>query len=187
DVPDADGHRRSAGERHRPRRREEELVRRHGLRRPYRQQRRQGRLESNAGSPALRDHAPRDRAVGPCADVRRNGQEGLPEPDLRSNALAGHVEVTSRWAVTAAPRSCKCSLRAGRDRWKIYPALLFSDQIMSACLKYPIAACIFLVLVGTPSSINATPQGFLEGQLKIISRKPVELADENTAPMTVRN
>ena len=58
---------------------------------------------------------------------------------------------------------------------------------MSACLKYPIAACIFLVLVGTPSSINATPQGFLEGQLKIISRKPVELADENTAPMTVRN
>ena len=57
---------------------------------------------------------------------------------------------------------------------------------MSPSLKYPIAACIFFVLVGT-ASINATPQGFLEGQLKIISRRPVALADENTAPMTARN
>src|SRR5439155_12294011 len=129
---------------------------------------------------------PRDRAVGPCADVRRNGQEGLPEPDLRSDALAGHVEATSRWAVTAASLSCKCSLRAGRDRWKIYPALLFYDQIMSTSLKYPIAASIFFVLVGT-ALVTAGPQGFLEGRLKIISRRPVELADENTAPMTARN
>ena len=57
---------------------------------------------------------------------------------------------------------------------------------MSTSLKYPIAASIFLVLVGT-ALINAAPQGFLEGRLKIISRRPVALADENTAPMTARN
>jgi len=57
---------------------------------------------------------------------------------------------------------------------------------MSTFLKYPIAASIFFILVGT-ALINAAPQGFLEGQLKIISRRPVALADENTAPMTARN
>jgi hypothetical protein len=57
---------------------------------------------------------------------------------------------------------------------------------MSTSLKYPIAPSIFFVLVGT-ALINAAPQGFLEGRLKIISRKPVALADENTAPMTARN
>jgi hypothetical protein len=58
--------------------------------------------------------------------------------------------------------------------------------MMSPSLKYPIAASIFFVLVGT-ALINATPQGFLKGQLKIISRRPVALADENTATMTSRN
>ena len=57
---------------------------------------------------------------------------------------------------------------------------------MSTSFKYPIAASIFFVLVGT-ALINAAPQGFLDGQLKIISRRPVALADENTAPMTARN
>ena len=57
---------------------------------------------------------------------------------------------------------------------------------MSTSLKYPIAVCIFLILLGTVSS-NATPQGFLEGQLKILSRSPVKLADDNTAAMTARN
>jgi hypothetical protein len=57
---------------------------------------------------------------------------------------------------------------------------------MSTSLKYPIAACIFLVLLGTASSTNATPQGFLEGQLKILSRRPVAL-DENTAMVTAPN
>jgi len=57
---------------------------------------------------------------------------------------------------------------------------------MSASLKCPIAASIFFALVGT-ALINAAPQGFLEGQLKIISRRPVELADESTTPMTARN
>ena len=58
---------------------------------------------------------------------------------------------------------------------------------MPTSLKYPIAVWIFLVLLGTASSSNATPQGFLEGQLKILSRSPVKLADDNTAAMTARN
>ena len=58
---------------------------------------------------------------------------------------------------------------------------------MSTSLKYPIAVCIFLVLLGTASSSNATPQGFLEGQLKILSRSPVKLADENTAAVAAKN
>ena len=57
---------------------------------------------------------------------------------------------------------------------------------MSTCLKYPIAASIFFVLVGT-ALITAAPQGFLEGQLKVLSRSPVKLADENTAAVTARN
>src|SRR5207248_11629087 len=153
---------------------------------PYRQRRGDASLQGNGRPRPLPNHAPRVRAVVSCAAVRRTGQAGLPEPDLRSDALAVHLATTSRRAVTAASLSCKCSLRAGRDRWKIYPALLFSDQIMSTSLKYPIGAPIFFILVGT-ALINAAPQGFLEGRLKIISRRPVELADENTAPMTARN
>jgi len=57
---------------------------------------------------------------------------------------------------------------------------------MSTSLKYLIAASIFFLLVGS-ALINAAPQGFLEGRLKIISRRPVALADENTAPTTARN
>ena len=52
--------------------------------------------------------------------------------------------------------------------------------------KFLTAACIFSSLLGI-ASVKAAPQGFLEGQLKIISRRPVALADENTAPMTARN
>jgi hypothetical protein len=57
---------------------------------------------------------------------------------------------------------------------------------MSPSPKYLIAACIFLVLVGI-ASINAAPQGFLEGQLKILSGRPVELADENTATVAAES
>jgi len=57
---------------------------------------------------------------------------------------------------------------------------------MSSFLKNLIAACIFLLLVGSVS-IDATPQGFLEGQLKILSRRPVELGDENTTPVAAKN
>ena len=44
-------------------------------------------------------------------------------------------------------------------------------------LKYLTAACALLVLVGT-ESINAAPQGFLEGHLKIVSLREVERSDE---------
>jgi hypothetical protein len=40
-----------------------------------------------------------------------------------------------------------------------------------------------LVLTGT-APINAAPEGFLEGHLKILSCRPVELADENAATVT---
>jgi len=49
---------------------------------------------------------------------------------------------------------------------------------MFASLRYLIAACASVVLIGT-GSISATPQGFLDGQLKIISGRPVALDDEN--------
>jgi len=58
---------------------------------------------------------------------------------------------------------------------------------MSEAVRYLIAACASVVLIGTASS-NAAPQGFVEGQLKIVSLRPVELDGENaptqTAPAT---
>ena len=44
-----------------------------------------------------------------------------------------------------------------------------------------IAGSLFLVLVGI-SSVWAAAQGFVEGHLKIISLKEVELAEENPSP-----
>jgi hypothetical protein len=68
---------------------------------------------------------------------------------------------------------------------KIYPALFF-DHVMFPSLKYLTAGCIVLILVGLVgiASISAAPQGFLEGRLKIVSGRPVQLDDENTAPET---
>jgi hypothetical protein len=57
---------------------------------------------------------------------------------------------------------------------------------MSSFLQNLIAACIFLLLVCS-ASIDATPQGFLEGQLKILSHRPVELGDEDTAAVAAKN
>jgi hypothetical protein len=57
---------------------------------------------------------------------------------------------------------------------------------MSSFLKNLFAGCIFLLLVGTAPS-NGAPQGFLEGHLKILSPRPVQLADENTAAATTEN
>jgi hypothetical protein len=48
---------------------------------------------------------------------------------------------------------------------------------MSSFPQYLIPACISLLLAGT-ASIDAAPKGFLEGHLKIISPKEVELADQ---------
>ena len=47
---------------------------------------------------------------------------------------------------------------------------------MASVLKQLIFDCIFLVLASTVS-LNAAPPGFLEGHLRIISPKEVELAD----------
>jgi len=52
---------------------------------------------------------------------------------------------------------------------------------VSSLLKYLIAGSLFLVLVGI-SSVWAAAQGFVEGHLKIISLKEVELAEENPSP-----
>jgi hypothetical protein len=44
---------------------------------------------------------------------------------------------------------------------------------MSMMLRFSIRACIFLMLAGT-ASIKATPQGFVEGHLKLVFPKMVE-------------
>ena len=49
---------------------------------------------------------------------------------------------------------------------------------MSEFVRYVIIVCVYSVFAA-PTSINAAPQGFLEGQLKIISGRPVALDDEN--------
>jgi hypothetical protein len=49
---------------------------------------------------------------------------------------------------------------------------------MSELARYLILVCICSAFT-VPASINAASQGFLEGQLKIISDRPVALDDEN--------
>ena len=56
---------------------------------------------------------------------------------------------------------------------------------MSSCLKYLTCACLLGTLVGSVS-VNAAPQGFLEGHLKITSPREVELAGE-TPSKTAHN
>jgi hypothetical protein len=57
---------------------------------------------------------------------------------------------------------------------------------MASVLKYLISACVFLLLAGT-ASIDAAPPGFVEGHLKVISPKEVELADETPRKGTEQN
>ena len=54
---------------------------------------------------------------------------------------------------------------------------------MSSFLKYVIALCIFSVVAGMANE----PPGFVEGHLKIISGKEVELADGNAPVITAEN
>ena len=51
-------------------------------------------------------------------------------------------------------------------------------------LKYLIAGCLFLISVGCTASDNAVSSGFLEGHLRIVSPKTVELADGNAPTVT---
>ena len=53
-------------------------------------------------------------------------------------------------------------------------------------LKYLLCACLALVLSG-PASIKAAPSGFLEGHVKVILSREVELADGTPAPATAEN
>jgi hypothetical protein len=46
-------------------------------------------------------------------------------------------------------------------------------------IRYLIAGCAFLVLAGRSAANDAVPPGFVKGHLKIVSLKPVELADGN--------
>src|SRR5919197_779274 len=56
---------------------------------------------------------------------------------------------------------------------------------MSLFLKGVIHACLLVTL--TTSSVHAEPPGFLEGHLKIISPREVELADETPSKITAEN
>jgi hypothetical protein len=67
---------------------------------------------------------------------------------------------------------------------KIYPAHFFA--VMSFP-QYLVPACVFLLLAGMASMIDAAPSGFVEGHLTIVSPKPVEQADENVAAETAGN
>ena len=55
--------------------------------------------------------------------------------------------------------------------------------VMSPFLKYLIAVCIFSVVTSTA----AEPPGFVEGRLKIISGKEVELAEGNVPATAAEN
>jgi len=54
---------------------------------------------------------------------------------------------------------------------------------MSSFLKYLIAVCIFSVVAGMATE----PPGFVEGHLRIISLKEVELADGNAPAITAES
>ena len=54
---------------------------------------------------------------------------------------------------------------------------------MSSLLKYFVTLCISLVLAST-TSINAAAPGFVEGHLKIVSPKEVNLADGKPPAIT---
>ena len=53
-------------------------------------------------------------------------------------------------------------------------------------VRYLIGVCSCLVAAGT-ASVNAAPQGSIEGRLKIVSLRPVKLADENTPTPAAKN
>jgi len=54
-------------------------------------------------------------------------------------------------------------------------------------LKNLIVGCIFLVLADSATSSDALPSGVMEGHLKILSSRPVDIGDENAATLTTAN
>jgi hypothetical protein len=67
---------------------------------------------------------------------------------------------------------------------KIYPAHFFAA--MSAIPRNLIRICVSALLV-TATLIEAATQGFLEGHLKIVSPREVELADQTPSEPTAVN
>jgi hypothetical protein len=57
---------------------------------------------------------------------------------------------------------------------------------MVSFLKFVISACTFLLLP-TGALLNAAPQGFLEGRLRIIAPKEVQLAEGNPSKFSTGN
>jgi hypothetical protein len=53
---------------------------------------------------------------------------------------------------------------------------------MATVFKYLISACIVAGMIGHSAASDPAPQGFLEGHLKIVSLKEVELADGSVPP-----
>jgi len=54
-------------------------------------------------------------------------------------------------------------------------------------LKNLIVGCIVLMFAGSATSSEALPSGVMEGHLKILSSKPVDIGDENAAPVAAAN
>jgi hypothetical protein len=57
---------------------------------------------------------------------------------------------------------------------------------MSLVFKSLAAGCVGIVLICGAASIGAAPPGLLEGHLKILSLREVELADENSPTITLK-
>jgi hypothetical protein len=87
-------------------------------------------------------------------------------------------------------------LKLGRDSgndpdWFFAVMSLIAKSPDAATVYMPqraglVAASIFFMLAGS-ASINAAAPGFLEGHLKILSPKAVDLGDENAATVTAEN
>jgi len=69
---------------------------------------------------------------------------------------------------------------------KVYPAHFFCE-IICVFFKNLIVGCIFLALAGSATSSDALSPGVMEGHLKILSSKPVDIGDENAATVTAGN
>jgi hypothetical protein len=67
---------------------------------------------------------------------------------------------------------------------KIYPVHFFA--VMSRFLRCLLSGFVFFLFAGS-ALVNAAPQGFVEGQLKIVSPKEVELADGTPSEITAEN
>ena len=55
------------------------------------------------------------------------------------------------------------------------------------CLRNLIVGFIFLALAGSAALSDGLPSGVMEGHLKILSRNPVDLGDENATTITAEN